>query len=140
MKLRGVILARIETELDGRLAHTYVLKEDFEKTGALPSDTEDVINIGAGDRRHAGGRDLRRAAERRLQDQLPQPLRTSIAASWPRSSAAAATRRRPARFCKARWPRCSRSSLTLFARRCDSVRFRPGNRAGPRGIASGLAA
>lgn len=44
MKLRGVILARIETELDGRLAHTYVLKEDFAKTGSLPSDTEDVIN------------------------------------------------------------------------------------------------
>ena len=46
--LRGVILARIESELDGRLAHTYVLKEDFEKTGALPSDTEDVINMALG--------------------------------------------------------------------------------------------
>ena len=44
MKLRGVILARIETELDGRLAHTYVLKEDFAKTNSLPSDTEDVVN------------------------------------------------------------------------------------------------
>jgi phosphoesterase RecJ-like protein len=44
MKLRGIILARIETELDGRLAHTYVLKDDFAKTGSLPSDTEDVVN------------------------------------------------------------------------------------------------
>jgi phosphoesterase RecJ-like protein len=44
-KLRGVILARIETELDGRLAHTHVLKEDFTKTHALPSDTEDVVNF-----------------------------------------------------------------------------------------------
>ena len=44
MKLRGVILARIESELDGRLAHTYVLKEDFTSTKALPSDTEDVVN------------------------------------------------------------------------------------------------
>jgi phosphoesterase RecJ-like protein len=43
-RLRGVILSRIETELGGRLAHTYVLKEDFAKTNSLPSDTEDVIN------------------------------------------------------------------------------------------------
>jgi len=44
MKLRGIILSRIETELDGRLAHTHVLKDDFTKTGSLPSDTEDVVN------------------------------------------------------------------------------------------------
>jgi phosphoesterase RecJ-like protein len=44
MRLRGVILSRIATELGGRLAHTYVLKEDFVVTGSLPSDTEDVIN------------------------------------------------------------------------------------------------
>lgn len=43
-KLRGIILSRIVTELSGRLAHTFVLKEDFAATGALPSDTEDVIN------------------------------------------------------------------------------------------------
>ena len=45
MKLRGVILARITAELGGRLAYTHVLLEDFEKTGSLPSDTEDVINM-----------------------------------------------------------------------------------------------
>jgi phosphoesterase RecJ-like protein len=45
MKLRGLILTRIETDLNGRLAHTYVLKEDFTKTGSLPSDTEDAINM-----------------------------------------------------------------------------------------------
>src|SRR5439155_8470320 len=44
VRLRGVILSHIETELSGRLAYTYVLKEDFAKTNALPSDTEDVIN------------------------------------------------------------------------------------------------
>jgi phosphoesterase RecJ-like protein len=48
VKLRGVILARVATELGGRLAHTYVLKEDFQQTGALPSDTEDVINMALG--------------------------------------------------------------------------------------------
>jgi phosphoesterase RecJ-like protein len=45
VKLRGVILSKVVTELDGRLAHTHVLKDDFAKTGALPSDTEDVINM-----------------------------------------------------------------------------------------------
>jgi bifunctional oligoribonuclease and PAP phosphatase NrnA len=44
VKLRGEILARIENELDGRLAYTHVLKEDFPRLGALPSDTEDVVN------------------------------------------------------------------------------------------------
>ena len=45
VRLRGVILSRVTTELGGRLAHTYVLKEDFTQTGSLPSDTEDVINM-----------------------------------------------------------------------------------------------
>jgi bifunctional oligoribonuclease and PAP phosphatase NrnA len=45
MKLRGRILSRIESELDGRLAHTYVLKDDFKETGSLPSDTEDMVNF-----------------------------------------------------------------------------------------------
>jgi phosphoesterase RecJ-like protein len=45
MKLRGLILSRIAAELGGRLAHTYVAKEDFATTNALPSDTEDAINL-----------------------------------------------------------------------------------------------
>jgi phosphoesterase RecJ-like protein len=45
VRLRGLILSRIESELNGRLQHTYVTKEDFERTGALPSDTEDAINL-----------------------------------------------------------------------------------------------
>jgi phosphoesterase RecJ-like protein len=45
LKLRGRILARAETQLDGRLIYTGVLQEDFESTGAHPSDTEDVINL-----------------------------------------------------------------------------------------------
>lgn len=45
LNLRGRILARAQAELDGRLAHTYVLREDFEATGAHPADTEDAINL-----------------------------------------------------------------------------------------------
>jgi phosphoesterase RecJ-like protein len=48
VRLRGAILGRVATEQSGRLAHTYVLKEDFQTTGALPSDTEDVINMALG--------------------------------------------------------------------------------------------
>jgi phosphoesterase RecJ-like protein len=45
VRLRGRILSRTEAELEGRLVHTFVLKEDFPETGALPSDTEDAINL-----------------------------------------------------------------------------------------------
>jgi len=45
LQLRGRILARTVIELDGRLAYTAALQEDFQATGALPSDTEDVINM-----------------------------------------------------------------------------------------------
>jgi phosphoesterase RecJ-like protein len=44
-KLIGRILSRTEAELDGKLLHTAALVEDFQATGALPSDTEDVINL-----------------------------------------------------------------------------------------------
>lgn len=45
VRLRGVILSRTAVELSGRLAHTYVLREDFVQTGASASDTEDAINL-----------------------------------------------------------------------------------------------
>jgi phosphoesterase RecJ-like protein len=45
LRLIGRILARAESELNGRLIHTAVLREDFEATGALPSDTEDIVNL-----------------------------------------------------------------------------------------------
>ena len=45
MLLRGTILTHAATEMAGRMAHTYVRKTDLETTGALPSDTEDAINL-----------------------------------------------------------------------------------------------
>ena len=48
VRLRGTILSRTQTILNGRLAHTYVLADDFERTGADPTDTEDVINMTLG--------------------------------------------------------------------------------------------
>ncbi len=45
VRLIGRTLDRVQTELEGRLVHTTILREDFDATGALPSDTEDVINL-----------------------------------------------------------------------------------------------
>ncbi len=45
VRLRGVILSRVALELDGTLVHTYVESADFERTGAVYSDTEDVVNM-----------------------------------------------------------------------------------------------
>lgn len=45
LRLRGLILSRTQSELDGALVHTHVEKEDFERMGALPNDTEDSINL-----------------------------------------------------------------------------------------------
>lgn len=45
VRLRGRILSRVLSEMDGALVHTYVRKEDFTETGALPTDTEDAINL-----------------------------------------------------------------------------------------------
>ena len=42
LRLRGIILAKTTTELDGLLAYTYVEQRDFDQAGALQSDTEDV--------------------------------------------------------------------------------------------------
>jgi phosphoesterase RecJ-like protein len=44
LKLRGVALEHISVEKEGLLAHTYLRQEDFANTGALLSDTEDVVN------------------------------------------------------------------------------------------------
>ncbi len=45
LRLTGRTLARTQTELGGRLIYTWVERGDFEATGALPSDTEDLINM-----------------------------------------------------------------------------------------------
>ncbi len=45
VRLRGIVLSRIKVELEGRLAYTHILREDYEETGAHPTDTEDLINL-----------------------------------------------------------------------------------------------
>ncbi len=45
IKLHSRVLGRVEAEAGGRIAHTYVLRKDFEETGTHPSDTEDLVNV-----------------------------------------------------------------------------------------------
>jgi bifunctional oligoribonuclease and PAP phosphatase NrnA len=45
LQLIGRTLARSRSELGGRLVHTWIERADFDATGALPSDSEDVINM-----------------------------------------------------------------------------------------------
>lgn len=44
LQLVGRTMARVKTELDGRLIYTWIEREDFDAVGALASDSEDVIN------------------------------------------------------------------------------------------------
>jgi phosphoesterase RecJ-like protein len=43
-KLMAVMLNRLELHLDGRYASQYLVREDFERTGAAYRDTENLIN------------------------------------------------------------------------------------------------
>jgi phosphoesterase RecJ-like protein len=45
LRLRGLVLSRTQTEIGGALMYTWVEKQDFEAMGALPTDTEDAINL-----------------------------------------------------------------------------------------------
>lgn len=44
-QLTGRVLSTTSSELNGRLIVSRILREDFAATGALPSDTEDLINL-----------------------------------------------------------------------------------------------
>jgi phosphoesterase RecJ-like protein len=45
LQLRGRLLAATKSYRDGRLVATYATRHDFAVTGALPEDTEDVVNL-----------------------------------------------------------------------------------------------
>lgn len=44
MKFAGRVLSRMEVECDCRLAYLWVTLEDFRETGAVPADTEELVN------------------------------------------------------------------------------------------------
>ncbi len=44
LKMLGESLASLQTDLDGRIAYATVTRDDFERTGAIPQDTEDLVD------------------------------------------------------------------------------------------------
>jgi bifunctional oligoribonuclease and PAP phosphatase NrnA len=44
LRLMGVVLERLSSTFDGRVAYTEILRGDYESTGASPQDTEDLVN------------------------------------------------------------------------------------------------
>lgn len=42
--MTGESLAGLKTDFDGRIAYAAVTREDFERTGAIPPDTEDLVD------------------------------------------------------------------------------------------------
>jgi phosphoesterase RecJ-like protein len=44
MKLSGLVLDRLQTSADGRIVWTELHRTDYERTGATPQDSEDLVN------------------------------------------------------------------------------------------------
>ena len=45
LKMKGLLLSRLERDLDGRVASMYVLREDYPVLGATPNDSEGLVNL-----------------------------------------------------------------------------------------------
>ncbi|GIW79010.1 MAG: phosphodiesterase [Gemmatales bacterium] len=45
MQLMGRVLDRLQLAIDNRVAYTEIRREDYEATGALPQDSEDLVNF-----------------------------------------------------------------------------------------------
>lgn len=45
LRMMGEALSGLRTDLGGRIAYTAVTREDFERTGAIPPDTEDLVDF-----------------------------------------------------------------------------------------------
>ncbi len=45
LRLIGRAMARVQLDCGGRLIHTYLSQADFAECGAVPSDSEDIINM-----------------------------------------------------------------------------------------------
>src|SRR5262249_49057157 len=45
LRLTGLVLGRLALAAGGRVAHTEIRRGDYEATGAVPQDTEDLVNF-----------------------------------------------------------------------------------------------
>src|SRR5262249_30212615 len=45
LRLTGLVLGRLALAAGGRVAHTEIRRGDYEATGAVPQDSEDLVNF-----------------------------------------------------------------------------------------------
>jgi phosphoesterase RecJ-like protein len=45
LRLTGLVLERLQVSGNGLVAHTEIRRDDYQATGALPQDTEDLVNF-----------------------------------------------------------------------------------------------
>jgi phosphoesterase RecJ-like protein len=45
LKLMGLVLDRLQVTKDGRIAYTVLMRDDYAATGAVPQDSEDLVNF-----------------------------------------------------------------------------------------------
>ncbi len=111
LKMLGESLASLQTDLGGRVAYATVTRDDFDRTGAIPQDTEDLVDYTVS----VAGVDvgLLFIEQARGGIKLSSGHATaSTAPSWPASLAEAGTRRPPARCSPTHCPRACPRSLT----------------------------
>ena len=64
LRMMGETLSALKTDLDGRIAYAAVTRDDFERTGAIPPDTEDLVDFTVSIRGRRGRPALHRADAR----------------------------------------------------------------------------
>jgi phosphoesterase RecJ-like protein len=106
VRLAGRVLARLVLDCGDRLAYITATQDDFKSTGAKQADTEDLVN----ECLRIVGTECAFIAIEQMNGtkSASAAARTSTCPASPNSSAAAATARRRALSCPARWPRRSR--------------------------------
>ncbi len=45
LTMMGEVLVGLRTDLDGRIVYSAITREDFARTGALPAETEDLVDF-----------------------------------------------------------------------------------------------
>ena len=109
MRLVGRALERMKADAGGRVVHTEVRLADYAETGAVPPDTEDLINYP----RAVAGVEIALVFIEQKDGGTKVSFRGTEAhdvVGWPSSSAAAGTRWRPGPRSPARSRRRGRPS------------------------------
>ena len=122
LRLMGETLSRLQTDMGGRVAYATISRADLERTGAIPQDSEDLVDFTVSMRGVEVGVLFIEQARGGVKASLRS--RTGLdCAGWPRSWVAAATAQRRASRLQDPWPRTWSACLARSARLLISHRF-----------------